>query len=139
MKKLTLLLIMGIALLSCKKNKTTSECGDKICTQELASVVIRFVDNKGEGAEVKDFSVINQRTGESLKANSSIYTSTVKGAFIVIDDGNKSQLSEGGDDLKITGTSATTNQAKSVVIKASGGKCACHIKKITGPDQVTFD
>ncbi|WP_316826807.1 hypothetical protein [Pedobacter miscanthi] len=139
MKKIALLLIIGIALLNCKKNKTITDCGDKMCTYEFVSYGIRFVDNKGEGAEVKDFSVINQRTGESLKANSSIYTSTVKGAFIVVDDGNKLQLSENGDDLKITGTSVATNQTKSVVIKMGGGKCACHISKISGPDQVVFD
>lgn len=139
MKKLLLLLIMGIALLNCKKNKSTSECENKVCTEEFAMLGIKFVENKGAGAEIKDLSVVNQRTGEKLYAKSSASTSTVKGFYIVLDDGNKSQLSESGDDLKITGTSAITNQAKSVIIKASGGKCACHIKKITGPEQVAFD
>ena len=139
MKKIALVLLMGVALLTCKKNKTTSDCGDKICTEEFASVVLKFVDNKGAGAEVKDFNVINQRTGERVTANSSISTSTIKGLFIIVDDNNKLGLSEQGDDLKITGTSVETGQTKSVVIKVSGGKCACHINKISGPEQVTFD
>lgn len=139
MKKIALVLLLGVALLACKKNKTTSDCGDKICTEEFASVTLKFVDNKGAGAEVKDFSVINQRTGERIAANSSIYTSTTKGVFIIVDDNNKLGLSEQGDNLKITGTSVETNQTKSDVIKVSGGKCACHINKISGPQQIAFD
>lgn len=139
MKKIALVLLLGVALLTCKKNKTTSDCGDKICTEEFASVTLKFVDNKGAGAEVKDFSVINQRTGERIAANSSIYTSTIKGVFIIVDDNNKLGLSEQGDNLKITGTSVETNQTKSDVIKVSGGKCACHINKISGPQLIAFD
>ncbi|MEH3113201.1 hypothetical protein [Pedobacter terrae] len=139
MKKITLALLMGTALLTCKKNKTASECGDKVCTEEFASVMIKFVDNKGIGAEVKDFNVINQRTGERVTANSSVYTSTAKGVFIVVDDQNKLNLSEQGDDLKITGTSVDNQQTRSVVVKVSGGKCACHVVKISGPDQVAFN
>ncbi|SDH70890.1 hypothetical protein SAMN05421827_14111 [Pedobacter terrae] len=139
MKKITLALLVGITLLTCKKNKATSDCGDKICTEEFASIMIKFVDNKGGGAEVKDFNVINQRTGKRMIANSSISTSTTRGVFIIVDDQNKLDLSEQGDDLKITGTSADTQQTKSVVVKVSGGKCACHIVKISGPGQIAFN
>ncbi|WP_412466898.1 hypothetical protein [Pedobacter sp. KLB.chiD] len=139
MKKITLALLVGITLLTCKKNKTTSDCGDKICTEEFASIMIKFVDNKGSGIEVKDFDVINQRTGKRIMANSSISTNTTKGVFIIVDDQNKADLSEQGDDLKIMGTAVDTQQTKSVVVKVSGGKCACHIVKISGPDQVAFN
>jgi len=138
MKKITLVLLIGLGLLSCKK-KTTSECDDKMCTYEFRSVVFRFLDNKGEGAEVKDFSVINQRTGAKVTANSSATSSLIKGAFVIVDDGNTRSLSEAGDNLKITGTSVQTNQTKSATIKVSGGECACHIGKLSGPDQVAFD
>ena len=110
-----------------------------MCTEEFASVMFKFVDNKGAGTEVKDFNVINQRTGARVTANSSIYTSTTKGVFIIVDDNNKLGLSEQGDDLKISGTSVETGQTKSAIIKVSGGKCACHINKISGPEQVAFD
>lgn len=139
MKKITFALLVGITLLTCKKNKTTSDCGDKICTEEFASIMINFVDNKGTGVDVKDFDVINQRTGKRIMANSSISSSTTRGVFIVVDDQNKLDLSEQGDELKITGTSLDTQQTKSVIIKVSGGKCACHIAKISGPDQVAFN
>jgi hypothetical protein len=139
MKKVTLVLLMGIALFACKKNKSTSECENKICTEEFVMLGIKFVDNKGAGAEIKYLSVINQRTGEKLYAKSSATVNTIKGYYIVLDDANKLQLSEQGDDLKISGTSVATNQTKSAVVKVSGGKCACHIKKISGAEQLAFD
>jgi len=138
-RKTALLLLIGLSALSCKKNRTKSDCADKMCTNEFRSVVFRFMDNKGEGAEVKDFSVINQRTGEKVAANSSTNSNLVKGAFIIVDDGNVRTLSEQGDNLKITGTSVQTNQTRSAVLKVNGGECACHIEKLSGPDQVAFD
>ncbi|WP_316843462.1 hypothetical protein [Pedobacter psychrodurus] len=139
MKKITLVLLMGIALVACKKNKSTSDCGNKMCTEEFVMTGIKFADKNGAGAEIKDLSVINQRTGEKLYAKSSASISTVKGYYVVLDDANKLQLSEQGDDLKITGTSITTNQTKSAIVKVSGGKCACHISRISGAEQITFD
>ncbi|AOM77493.1 hypothetical protein [Pedobacter steynii] len=139
MKKLILILLMGSALLSCKKKTTDSECGDRICTEEFRSFVITFLNNKAVGTEVKDLSVINQRTGERVYANSSMTTNLTKGSYLIVDDGNTKSLSEEGDDLKITGTSVETNQTKSATIKVKGGKCACHIDKISGPLQITFD
>jgi len=139
MKKITLVLVMGIALIACKKNKGTSDCENKVCTEEFVMTGIKFADNKGAGAEIKDFSVVNQRTGEKLYAKSSATVNTIKGYYIVLDDGNKLQLSAQGDDLKITGTSTTTNQTKSAIVKVSGGNCACHISKISGPEQIAFD
>lgn len=139
MKKLALLLMAGATLLACTKDRDKSDCGNKVCTNEFRSIGIRFVDNKGAGADVTNFSVVNQRTGERVYASSAATIQTVKGAFIVADDGNTKSLSEAGDDLKVTGTSIATNQTKFAVIKASGGKCACHISKISGPDEVAFD
>jgi len=110
-----------------------------MCTYEFRSVSFRFMDNKGEGSEVKDFNVINQRTGEKVVANSNMVSDLVRGTFIIADDGNLRSLSEQGDNLKITGTSVQTNQTKSAVIKVSGGECACHIEKLSGPDQIAFD
>lgn len=140
MKKLIIALLMGSALLSCKKKTTgDSDCENKICTEEFRSVTIQFVDNKGQVTEVKDFSVINQRTGEKVYANSAITANLSTGAYIVVDDGNTKSFSEEGDDLKITGTSEKTGQKKSAIIKVTGGKCACHINKISGPEQIAFD
>lgn len=139
MKNLILGLLIGSALLSCKKKTTDSDCKNKVCTEEFRSIVIRFVDNKALGTEVKDVSVVNQRTGEKVYANSSATVNLIIGAHIVVDDGNTKSFSEEGDDLKITGTSVATKQTKSAIIKVTGGICACHINKVSGPEQIAFD
>ncbi|WP_316793947.1 hypothetical protein [Pedobacter frigoris] len=139
MKKIALLLLMGTAMLSCQKDRGRSGCEDKMCTYEYRSVSIRFVDKNGAPAEVTDFSVVNQRTGEKIYASSAAAINMIKGSFLVVDDGNLYSLSEAGDNLKVTGTSVETKQTKSAVLKISGGKCACHISKISGPDQIAFD
>jgi len=139
MKKLALALLLISTFLACKKKSTGSECGNRICTEEFRSLVIKFSDKKGLPAEIKDFNVVNQRTGEKVYANSAMTSSLIKGSFIIVDDGNVKDLSESGDDLKVTGTSVETNQTKSVTVKVKGGKCACHIDKLSGPEQVTFD
>ncbi|WP_316791348.1 hypothetical protein [Pedobacter frigoris] len=138
MKRIALALLMAGSLLACKKDRNNTNCGDRICTEEFVSVSIKFVDSKGAAAEVKDYSVINQRTGEKIDANStsSFYQ---KGFFIVVNDGYTAKLSEAGDDLKITGTSVETNQTKSAVVKVKGGKCACHIERVSGANQIAFD
>lgn len=139
MKQIVLAAFLVASLLSCKKKTTEANCENQMCTEEFRSVSIKFVDNKGAAADVKDFSVVNQRTGEKVYANSIIAYSMIKGSYMVVDDGNTKSLSEQGDNLKITATSLATNQTKSVLIKVSGGECACHINKVSGPDQVTFD
>lgn len=139
MKNLLPALLMISMFLSCKEKTDDKACEDKICTEEFRSLVIKFTDNKGAPAEVKDFSVVNQRSGERIYANSAMASNLVKGSYIIVDDGNTPKLSEAGDDLKITGTSVETNQKKSVLVNVKGGKCACHISKASGPEQVTFD
>lgn len=139
MRKIALALLLVSAMLSCKEKTMDSACEDRICTEEFRSLVIKFADNKAAGAEVKDFSVVNQRTGEKVNASSAAASNLIKGAYIIVDDGNVKELSEAGDDLKITGTSVETNQTKSAIVKVKGGKCACHIDKLSGPEHITFD
>ncbi|MNY55101.1 hypothetical protein D3C86_1910480 [compost metagenome] len=130
---------MAGTLLSCKKKTSESECGNMICTEQFASLFIKFVDNKGVGTEIKDLTVVNQRTGVNKYPTMSGYLTVERGTYIFADDRDTKGLSEEGDDLKITATSVATNQTKSVIVKVKGGKCACHISKVSGPDQLAFD
>lgn len=138
MKKLAIILLLGGLFLSCEKN-STENCEERACTMEFRMLTIRFVDKQGQAEEVKDFNVMNQRTGKRVYANSSASANLIKGSYIFVDDGNTQSLSAEGDDLKISGTSLTTNQVKSAIVKVKGGKCACHIEKVSGPDQIAFD
>lgn len=128
-----------LGTLSSCDDEIASECEERNCTLEFRSIGISFADNKGAPAEVKQFSVINQRTKKTLFQNSSRASDLTIGDYIVAHDGNTKDLSEEGDDLKVTATSIETNQTKSVLVKVKGGKCACHIDKVSGPEQVVFD
>lgn len=139
MKKIILAVLMISTFLSCEKKTTETECGVLACTMEFIGVAIKFADNKGDAAEVKYFKVMNQRTGERVYASSGPSANLIKGTYLVVDDGNRERLSEEGDDLKVTATSVETNQTKSAVIKVKGGKCSCHISKVSGPELLTFD
>ncbi|HKG05994.1 MAG TPA: hypothetical protein VKB19_06035 [Pedobacter sp.] len=137
MYKATLIVLCAIVFMAC--DKKDPECGDRICTEEFAMINFTFTKKDGTGVSVKDFSVINQRTGDSLKAMSAAYLDLAPGTYVVADDNHTKKLSEEGDDLKITGTYEATNQTKSAIIKVAGGKCACHIRKISGPAKLAFD
>ncbi len=139
MKNILLAVFMFSSLLSCEKKTPETDCGTQECTLEFRAVSINFADNKGDAAEVKNFEVINQRTGEKVYASSAPFSNLMKGSYLIIDDGNRESLSEEGDDLKVTATSAETNQTKSVIVKVAGGKCSCHVSKLSGPELVTFD
>lgn len=139
MKKILFAILLTTTFLSCKKKTPESECGDRACTAEFVSLRINYINNKGAGTEVKDFTVVNQRTGDKKYPTMNGYITVIRGSYVIADDGNTKSLSEEGDDLKITATSVETNQTKSVIVKVRGGKCACHISKVTGPDQVQFD
>lgn len=139
MKKILLAIFMIATLLSCKKKTPESDCGTRACTAEFVSLRINYVNNKGAGTEVKDLTIVNQRTGDKKYPTMNGYITVIRGSYVIADDGNLKSLSEEGDDLKITATSVETNQTKSVVVKVIGGKCACHVSKVSGPDQVQFD
>lgn len=138
MYKIALILICTIVLTSCDK-KEPADCEARPCTQEFRMISIHFTDKDGNPTAVKNYSAINQRTGDSIKSASSAQMNMVQGSFIVVDDSHLKKLSAEGDEIKVSATSEATGQTKSAILKVAGGKCACHILKISGPEKVAFD
>ena len=134
-----LLILFCAAMLGACDKKEPSDCGAMICTEEFRMILFSFTDKDGKPAAVKNYSAINQRTGEIIKTTGGATIDLSQGTFIVIDDSSLKLLSAEGDDIKVTGTYETTGQTKSAILKVSGGKCACHIQKISGPDKIAFD
>jgi hypothetical protein len=66
------------------------------------------------------------------------YVDFIAGSELIASDATKDEYSTDGDDIRITATSASTEQVKTVIIKISGG-CNCHVAKLSGPDIVKFD
>ena len=56
----------------------------------------------------------------------------------MVNDTDIRSLSQEGDNIEVTGRLKGTDTVKSAIIKVSGG-CACHIKKISGPEKIIFD
>jgi hypothetical protein len=121
---------------SCHKSTQQVACGTQACTEIFASIGVKFVDKSGNAVAVKNFSAINQRTNARLTYT--LAYDLMPGYYIIADDGTRSQLSTGGDEVLVTGTHPTTNQTKTVTFKISGG-CNCHVEKISGAETVTFD
>ena len=138
MKRISILMLIAAVLIACTKDRR-NDCKNKMCTYIFVSVMISFTDKDGLPTGVKDFKVINLRTGEEIKSYSNNAIHLAPGVFTVADDNSIANLSEAGDDLQVTGTSIVTNQTKSATLKVTGGKCECHIRKISGPEHIKFD
>lgn len=143
MKTIVPLFGIGIILLAaCGKTDEIdkNDCQDNIiCDASYASVVVKFVNKNGDGVAVKNYSAVNQRTKEVLSVASGGNINSEAGIYIVASDSNTRKLSETGDDVKVSGTLTDGSQTKSAIIKVKGGKCACHVSKVSGPEQIKFD
>jgi hypothetical protein len=127
-KTIGLFLVLGFLMLSCSDSV---ECADIVCTKEFRTVSIRFVDANGNPQIVKDFTVVNKRTGEIMTA---INDMASQGLYVVASDADLLKLSEKGDNVQITAINSKTNVKVQADFVISGGLCACHINKISGPD-----
>lgn len=137
--KTFLLLICCIFLLSCTdKVLVTDDCPSMVCTQEFRSVSVKFKDAAGKAIIVNDFSAIIKRTGKST-APYPTDTTYFKGSYSVATDMDTKTLLPDGDTIDVSAVNPKTNQKKTAQFVVSGGKCACHIGKISGPEEISFD
>ena len=124
-------------LVSCSEKILKEECPDVICTMEFRSIPIHFKDASGKSISVKNFSAVIRRTGESTLAAKD--TINNNGNYLVVSDSDTKNLSEKGDTIDVSATNPLTNQRKTVQLVVKGGRCACHIEKVSGPEEVVFD
>ncbi|GAA4328132.1 hypothetical protein GCM10023149_32000 [Mucilaginibacter gynuensis] len=100
----------------------------------FASVPVSYVDNAGKPAAVKNYKVINLRTKEDIThADNRNITATT---FTIADDSDLKRISEAGDDILLTATDSATNKQLRDTVKIAGGVCACHVARISGPEQI---
>lgn len=137
-KRALIIVFVAATILSCGK-KNVSTCQDKVCTEEFAMITMQFKDKNGKGEPLSKLTVINKRTNKPVDRSTSATLDMIPGGYLIIDDLSTKTLSEDGDDILITATDSAGTQTKTATIKVAGGACACHIKKISGPDTVQFD
>jgi len=99
-------------------------------------VQVKLKDASGNPLTVTDFSAINKRTGESTVQNNEPPNPNNQGNYTVASDADVRNLTQSGDIITVTATHPTTNKKASVNFLISGGKCACHITKVSGPKEI---
>jgi len=143
MKKHTysILILLAVLATGCELNEPRPSddrpCGPKTCTEEFASITVKFVDKIGNTLAVNDFKSINSRTGLAVKY-AGPYPTSGAASYTVANDSDLKEFSETGDEVVVSGTNPVTGQVKTASFTISGG-CACHIHKVSGPTQIAFD
>jgi len=122
-----------------KNNQAEADCPSKPCTMEFRTVGVIFKDSKGDTLLVKDFSV-------KLKSNNKVLPSATSETpipdnpyYLIANDGDKSVLHIDGDTLIVSAKHPSTDQVKTSEVVVSGGRCECHINKISGTEEIVFD
>lgn len=141
--KIALPLMVALTVsLSCatKKNQQAqSDCPPKACTMEFRTVGVVFTDAKGDTLQVKDFSVSLKANGEKLASGAEEQAlNTAHPFYMVASDGDKSALRVEGDTVVVSATHPSTGQVKKTDFVISGGRCECHINKVSGPEKIVF-
>ncbi|TKC00629.1 hypothetical protein [Pedobacter cryophilus] len=129
--------ITVIMFWSCNKPEEIN-CENLICTQEFRIVNVKFIDALGNAIEVKDFKSLNLRTNKDLTSSNYVDPINAKGYYTVVTDANTKDLSSKGDYIRVSAKHPVNGTIKEVDFVVSGGECACHISKISGPEEIVF-
>lgn len=143
MKYPTLFCIIALFLSSCTdqlltEGRDTEPCPPMACTQEFRSVVVTFKNSAGNPITVKSFTAAIRRTGKTPQSGA-VDAVHFKGNYAVVTDSDTKNLLSQGDTIDVSAVNPGTNQKKTAQFVVSGGKCACHIEKISGPQEIAFD
>lgn len=129
-------------LLSCtvkREQQAAVDCPPKACTMEFRTVGVVFTDSSGDTLQVKNFSARLKSKGEKLPSAESDSPATLNQFYLVATDGDKSALSIQGDTVQVSATHPRTGQTKTTDFVISGGRCECHINKVSGPETIVFE
>ncbi|UEG55261.1 hypothetical protein LLH06_09845 [Mucilaginibacter daejeonensis] len=135
-------LILFVALLcsACSARKQpAADCQVSPCTMEFKLITAQLISTSGTEIKFKSYKIIDVATGKEVNNRSELPNTQENTTVLVIaDDSQLRKLADKGTDLQLQ---ITLNDDK--IIKAnykiSGGKCACHVSKLEGPDQVDID
>jgi len=131
-------LLLILLSIGCGKNRIQPDCvTPSSCSTVFTSVGIHFTDNLGQPISIENFKAVNLRTHVNIAPALAEYGTFAPGHYIIADDGALQNISADGDEIEVSGFDPLTNQTRSAIVKIAGG-CACHISKISGPDQIQF-
>lgn len=135
--------ILAVLLLTvaCKSQQpgSASGCPTVMCTEEFKMIPVKIISTSGTEAEFKSYKIMDVAGGKEIKLSNDLpNTPDNAKTLIVADDSQRRNFSEKGTDIQLQ---ITRNDGKVVKVnyKISGGKCACHVAKLNGPDQIDID
>jgi len=134
-KLLPLLLVIFTSCASQQESKT--KCGSVVCTDEFIMIPVKIISSKGHEINFKNYKVIDLTTGKEVRSNTWPGRNN-PGTIVVADDSHLHSFPERGEDLQLQITRKDDRVVKADY-KISGGKCACHVSKLSGPDEVDLD
>jgi len=126
----SLLILTGLS--SCEEKEILPE-EQIVCTLDFRTVSVRFKNAAGNYIAVSDFKSVVERTGVTLDTNNelgSLY-------YTVASDLDKKKLSVAGENVNVTATNPSNGNVITAKFKIAGD--ACHISKISGPDEITVN
>lgn len=137
MKIFAALLSLGLLTACASQQESHTKCGSVVCTDEFIMIPVKVIATKSADVSFKTYKVINANTGKEVKSN--VWPGKGnQGTIVIADDGHRRSFPEKGANLELQ---ITRNDGRVVknAYKISGGKCACHVSKLSGPDQVDID
>lgn len=139
--KYKLILLTMLSLTACISRKQTSNngCETVMCTDDFQVIPVKLITTSGKEVSFKSYKIINVATGKEVKNNNYLpNTSNNTNTLIVADDSHRKEFAEKGTKLQLN---ITRNDDRIIKVNytVSGGKCACHVAKLNGPDQIDID
>jgi len=129
--------LVSILATSCISEHTKkTDCGNIICTHIFVSIPIKIITTDGAGVKFKSYKVINMATGKTVSSKPMAGTGNPN-TIVIADDSHLKDFSEKGEDLQLQIKKSNDSIVKANY-KISGGKCACHVSKLDGPDEVNI-
>lgn len=135
MKLRVLLFLMVVAGVSCSE-KIKQECPQLICTQQFVSINVQFKDVAGKAVAVTDFKAVNKRSGKPVNSGGQATADSLY--YTIASDALKNDFSAKGDQVVVTATHPQTKKTAETGFVISGGKCSCHVTKLSGPEEIVF-
>ncbi len=131
-------LIIAVFFSACIGQKEVN-CDNLICTQEFRTITVKFVDADGNPVEVNNFTAINARTKKKVNDGNQGGDVATKGVYVITSDASLNEFTTNGDIVMVSAKHATSGQEKTAEYKITGGRCSCHVAKISGADEIVFD
>ncbi len=138
MKFLSMLLVI-IFIQGCKSAGELVEeeapCPTVACTLEFRQLSVQFVNVAGQQVPVRNVEA-------TFKESKKVIPGIVKnefGYYIIADDLDKKIFSEKGDVIIVQAVDLNSAKTISSEFVISGGRCACHIAKISGNENILFN